>query len=138
LIQPVTFSLPTPPSTNALFRNVQGRGRVKTKLYKDFLACGLSAICQQQVEPVKGRVVMVMGIERENKRADIDNRIKALLDVIVKAGVLQDDRFVTGFAAAWLPVENGLSHVAIYPAQHLSLDFHPLQDGIFGSFYNNF
>jgi len=134
----VYFTLPTPPSTNALFRNVAGRGRVKTKLYKDFIAYGLSAIRQQRVEPVKGRVVMVMGIERANMRADIDNHVKALLDVIVKAGVLEDDRYVTGFAASWLPPAEGVAHVMIAPVAPLILAFEPAGDGVYGGFTEKF
>jgi len=131
----IYFTLPTPPSSNALFRNVAGRGRVKTGFYKDFLAYGLSAIRQQRVEPVKGRVVMVMGIERVNKRSDLDNRVKALLDVIVKAGVLEDDRFITAFAASWLPPAEGLSHVMIAPVEPMGLEFRPFQDAAYGGFY---
>jgi len=131
----VCFTLPTPPSTNALFRNVRGRGRVKTKTYKDFIAYGLSAIRQQHVEPVKGYVVLVIGVERKNKRADIDNHVKALLDVIVKARVLEDDRYVTALNLSWLPPADGLSHVAIYQVAPLTMAFEPADDGAYGGLF---
>jgi len=129
------FTLPTPPSTNALFRNVRGRGRVKTKNYKDFIAYGLLAIRQQCVEPVRGYVVLVIGVERKNRRADLDNHVKAILDVIVKAGVLEDDRYVTALSLSWLPPADGLSHVAIYPVAPLTLAFQPADDGAYGGFF---
>jgi len=134
----VSFYLPAPPSTNGLFRNVRGRGRVRTAEYNDFIAYGLSAISQQKPEPVKGYVVLSIGVERRSKRADIDNHVKALLDVIVKAGVLEDDRFVTAIAVSWLPPAEGLAHVAIYPVQHMNLYFQPSADGATGCFYTRF
>jgi len=39
----------------------------------------------------------------------------AMLDVIVKAGVIEDDRFVTAIAASWVPPVNRLNYVTIYP-----------------------
>jgi len=135
-MEPVTFTLPTPPSTNALYKNVKGRGRVRTKLYDDFLSFATVSIRRQEVKPIEGRVVVVIGVERTSVLADIDNRLKALLDVIVKAGVIEDDRFVTAIAVSWLPPAKGLSHVMIYPVQHLTLDFHPSPDGASGGWFN--
>jgi len=133
----ISFTMPTPPSTNALFKNIKGRGRVRTDKYNDFILFGITAIRQQKVKPIKGHVVMVIGVERMSGTADIDNRLKAMLDVIVKAGVLQDDRFVTGIAVSWLPAANGLSHVMILPVQHLTLDFYPSHNGTCGGWFEN-
>jgi len=134
-MSPVSFTLPTPPSTNALFKNVTGKGRVRTEEYNNFLAFGLVEIRRQRVRQVKGYVVQVIGVERMSGRADIDNRLKALLDVMVKAGVIEDDRFVTAIAVSWLPFARGETHISITPVQHMSLDFHPSQNGTCGGFY---
>jgi len=138
------FTMPTPPSANALFRNLPKRGRVKTARYNDFIRQGITAIRAQKVKPLKGYVVMVIGVERMSGRADIDNRLKALLDTIVMAGVLEDDRFVTAIALSWLPKANGLSHISIFPvgsplsedeSEKLSLTFHPSQQGDSGGWF---
>lgn|GEM_PF-1556642 len=113
LPQSVEFTMPTPPSTNTLFRNVKGIGRVKTRLYEDFIRMGMAAIRAQKVPPVTGNIIAVIGVERMSLSADIDNRLKALLDTIVMAGIIQDDRYITGLATSWLPAANGLSQIAI-------------------------
>ena len=130
--EPVAFHLPVPPSTNALFRNVKGRGRVKTAEYYDYTTLAITSIKMQRVKPVPGRVVLIVGVERARMTADISNRLKALEDVIVRAGIIEDDRLVTAIAICWLPPANGLAWVQVLPAQRLSLEFHPSTDAATG------
>lgn len=134
---PVSFSMPTPPSVNSIFRNVKGKGRVKTSVYDDFVRMGMAAIRRQCVGSVAGPVIAVFGVERMSLSADIDNRLKAMIDTIVKAGVIGDDRFITAIAVSWLPMANGLSHVTIYPVQALDLTFHPSTEGATGGWYRS-
>ena len=130
---PVAFHLPAPPSTNALFKNVPGRGRVKTRSYDDWRMMAHVALRQQRIKNVDGRCIVVIGVERGSLNADIDNTIKATLDIIVSAGVLTDDKFVTAIAITWLPMANGLAHVTILPVAETDLTFHPAKDGASGS-----
>lgn len=134
---PVHFTMPTPPSTNHLFKNVRGVGRVKASHYDDFLRMGVAAIRGQRVGKVSGHVVAVIGVERMSDRADIDNRLKALLDTIVSADVIEDDNRITALAIAWLPKANGLAHVSIYPVGQLFLTFHPSQNGASGGWFHS-
>jgi Holliday junction resolvase RusA-like endonuclease len=127
--------MPTPPSANALFKNVPGKGRVKAKAYDDFVRMGVSAIRRQDVGRLTGRLVAIFGVERMSDRADIDNRLKAMLDTIAEAGVIEDDRFVTAIALSWLPKANGLSWVRLLPAERLELTFHPSQNGASGGWF---
>lgn len=135
LPEPVSFTMPTPPSANHLFRNVKGVGRVKTAQYDDFIRMGVAAIRRQKVQPILGNVIVVLGVERMSDRADIDNRLKATLDAIVKAKTIEDDRFVTALAISWLPKANGLSHISIYPVQKMDLMFQPSQNGNSGGWF---
>ena len=132
-----SFTLPSPPSTNKLFRNVAGKGRVRTSAYVDWRMQALTAIRLQKIAPVGGRVIVLVGVERHSGQADIDNRLKAALDAIVDAGVIEDDRFVAAAFPFWMPPANHLAHVAIYPCQRLTLTFHPSQNGASGALVVN-
>ena len=138
LPSPVSFTIPTPPSTNALFKNVPGKGRVRTSAYDHWLAMAVTAIRQQRVPSIDFRVVMIMGVERMSLSADIDNRMKASWDSLVKSGALADDSLVTAFAAAWQPAANGLTRIALYPADRpLTITFQPSRDGASGGWFND-
>ncbi len=135
LPSPVSFTLPTPPSVNELYKNVKGVGRAKTGLYDDMIRRGVAAIRNQRVPDVAGYVIAIFGVERMSLSADIDNRLKSMLDTIVKAGIIADDRFVTAIAVSWLPKANGLAHVRLLPVQPLDLSFHPSHDGASGGWF---
>ncbi|MAM13048.1 MAG: hypothetical protein CML23_21870 [Rhizobiaceae bacterium] len=132
-LAPVSFSIPMPPSTNHLFKNVKGVGRVKTKAYQDFCLMAVAAIRRQKVAKIGGYVTMVWAVERSSLQADISNRLKAAEDAIVMSGIIDDDRFVTAHTITWAPKANGMAHVQIYPIQRMTLDFYPSQDGASGA-----
>lgn len=134
---PVSFTMPTPPSANHLFKNVKGVGRVKAAHYDDFVRMGIAAIRRQNVPSLAGNVIVILGVERMSANADIDNRLKAMLDTIVKAGVIADDSLITAIAIAWMPKANGLSHISILPVQKLEVRFHPSQNGTSGGWFFN-
>lgn len=132
---PVAFTLPVPPSVNELYRNLPGRGRVQSAVYHEFIRFGITSIRNQKVQPVPGRVMAIFGVERSSLAADIDNRLKAMLDTIVKAEVIKDDNMVTAIAVCWSPRANGLAHVILMPVQKIELSFLPSPDGASGGWY---
>jgi len=134
---PVEFTMPTPPSVNQLYRNLPGKGRVKTSLYFDYVSLGVTAIRGQKVEPIPGRVVAIVGVERTSLAADLDNRAKAIFDTIVKAGVLKDDSLITAICMVWLPKANGLAWIRLEPVAELFLQFQPSKDGAHGGLFVN-
>ena len=86
------ISLPWPPSANSLFLNVRGKGRVRTENYRKWATEAGWLLKSQHTrkfhEPVKVRVEL----NPPNARAfDLDNRNKALLDLLVEHGVIIDD-----------------------------------------------
>lgn len=115
--------LPSPPSANALFKNVRDRGRVKTELYGQWMSEAGWRLRLQRPAPVHGAVVVLIGVERTNSRADIDNRIKPTLDLLVAHKLIDDDSKVIGVAAAWSPARDSLMRVAIIPAADMVVRF---------------
>jgi Holliday junction resolvase RusA-like endonuclease len=129
----VQLTLPAPPSANALFRNT-ATGRVRTELYDQWLSHAGWRLRAQRPRLVAGPVVILIGVERTNALADIDNRIKPTLDLLVKQHVIEDDRFVIGVAAAWSPSRDGLMRVAIIPAANIAVRFQLADPGHGGWF----
>ena len=89
-------------------------------------------------DPVPGRVVIIMGVERSSLRADLDNTAKAAIDLLVSMRVIDDDRFVTGLVLAWMPQgghRTPIARIMVRPADPLTLNFHPHKDGATGGWF---
>lgn len=85
--------LALPPTSNNLFINVQGRGRVPSPKYREWKAIAQLAFARMQpasVFPVAVHIT-VCGGKGFRKGSDICNREKGILDAMVEAGVLPDD-----------------------------------------------
>lgn len=138
---PVQIELPAPPSVNHLFKNRRGGGRAETETYRDWKAQVAwrfhHAFGAQDKRPVifRGDVIVLIGVERSNGKADIDNLTKALLDALVRHRVIVDDNRVVGVATAWNPPGKRLARVAVLPAQSLTIEFHLAQTGAGGWHY---
>jgi crossover junction endodeoxyribonuclease RusA len=85
--------LPMPPSTNNLFINIPKRGRVPSSQYKAWKNAAGLTLNIQRPEKFTGAVDVRVGIPKRT-RGDIDNRVKALLDLLVAHGVIEDDKHV--------------------------------------------
>lgn len=132
LLSPVTFSCPVPPSVNAMFRNTK-RGRAKTPAYEAWRYQAAAAIRRQGVPHFPSHVVINMAFEIDLKRADADNRLKAMNDLLVDLGIIRDDSLIPGGLFSKLPPTNGAAHIQIWPAQSLTATFHVSQNGAGGS-----
>lgn len=95
------FKLPTPPTANNLFVNVQGVGRVVSKKYTAWRkeAAQLLQTQRRPAEPITYHVALDLKIPQQ--KGDISNRIKAPEDALVKAGILKDDSLVRRVSAEW-------------------------------------
>jgi Holliday junction resolvase RusA-like endonuclease len=88
------LSLSMPPlSVNNLFAN-KGRGRFATKLYMDWQTRALIELRRQGGWHVPGPVCVRLQFTRKQTKADLDNLAKPVLDILVKAGRIADDRNV--------------------------------------------
>jgi Holliday junction resolvase RusA-like endonuclease len=108
---PALLVLPGPISTNALFSNVPGRGRVMSKEYKAWKRLAEQTLAAQRPLPRFALPVCVTFYvgERHVGQMDSDNTLKAYMDAIKTAGVIHDDsrKWVRRTAAVWVPAMGG-------------------------------
>lgn len=97
------FTLPSlPPPLSACFTNVARNGRAATQIYRDWTISALWAIKAQRVKPVLGNVTVHYQMQRPSRRKmDLANREKGLSDVMVKAGIIEDDSRIIDLRLSW-------------------------------------
>lgn len=88
----LTLQLPFPPSTNNLFLNAKRKGRVITKAYegwRDVAGWNLKAqLPERMIGPVWVHITLH---SPDNRIRDVDNYIKAPLDLLVEHQVIEAD-----------------------------------------------
>jgi Holliday junction resolvase RusA-like endonuclease len=87
--------IPPPPSVNALFSNVAGKGRVRSAKYKQWAtAAGWKLQSQRANWPAlaEGQPYAVALRLPMDYRCDIDNAAKGPLDLLVSLGIVPDDK----------------------------------------------
>jgi crossover junction endodeoxyribonuclease RusA len=100
------FTLPYPVSVNGAFR--MHNGARLSKQYRKWRDDAAVELLSQRPRKHVGRVHVSIAFRApDRRRRDIDNLLKAVLDLIVKHGVIIDDsnKYVSGIAADW--VEQG-------------------------------
>lgn len=98
-----TVTLPWPPALNNLYLNV-GKRRIRTPRYDAWLAEALAAVREQRAKPVFGSFAASIAVRApDRRRRDLDGYFKATLDLLVKAGVIEDDSKANSLAIWWSP-----------------------------------
>lgn len=113
-----TCAMPFPPSTNTLYRNPtyaeKRRGQYKRPKTKDYLAWIRAAewdVAKGKgqrddngvLQTISGPVRVCMSLVKpDRRRRDLDNLLKAPLDLLCSCGVIQDDQQVQAITAEWL------------------------------------
>ena len=101
------FTLPLPPSVNALYRNVPKVGRVKTRAAKDWYTQAAVMMAQQHVRQVSGRICVTYSVGRhpDKRKRDVANYEKALSDSLVANKVIEDDSLIESLRIHWTDLE---------------------------------
>lgn len=89
------LKIPPPPSVNALFANVAGKGRVRSAKYRQWAtAAGWMLQSQRALWPAieAGKPYSVALNLPRNYRSDIDNAAKGPIDLLVSLGIVPDDK----------------------------------------------
>ena len=108
---PALVVLPDPISTNNLFVNVPGRGRVMSKDYTYWKRLAAQIIAAQLPLPkfaLPVQITFYVG-EKNTGLMDSDNTLKAYLDALKTAGIIHDDnrKWLRRAVAVWVPGMGG-------------------------------
>ncbi len=110
----IELQLPWPPTTNNLYTSYRSKSKGKirrllspeAKAYKGKVAW----ICRSQLgsyEPLKGRIHMAMKLHAPNeRRCDLDNRLKIVQDALTDARVWIDDEQIDSLSVMRGPVSS--------------------------------
>ncbi|MFG1302690.1 RusA family crossover junction endodeoxyribonuclease [Xanthobacter autotrophicus] len=83
--------LSPPPSLNNAFKNVRGKGRVKTAEYKAWRKDAAWQLHLQKPPRFTGQVSVTILVPKST-RSDLDNLNKGILDALQDVGVVANDR----------------------------------------------
>jgi Holliday junction resolvase RusA-like endonuclease len=91
----VTVMIPRPPSTNGLFSGA-GKKRVRSPVYRQWTELAGWELARQRPAKTAGAVSILVEVEEPSRgrRSDIDNRLKAAIDLLVTHSLIEsDDQF---------------------------------------------
>lgn len=112
--------LPVSPSVNSMYRNVVGVGRVKTTDYRNWLKHAGTLLNISRPVPF-GKMRVQLGVMiPEKTKGDLDNRIKAVQDLLVAHRVIDDDKQIWRIVAERHPEPDML--VSLMPYGEPSLE----------------
>lgn len=111
-MNPFTLTLPFPPSVNRYWRHVVVNGSARSLLSADgrkYKAdVGVEAARQRAPRGIASPVAAHITLHApDNRRRDVDNYAKGILDALVEAKVLDDDSQVRELFLVWGSVQRG-------------------------------
>lgn len=101
----VEIKLPNPPSANALFSTGVGR-RFKSRAYEIWIEEAGWRLLRQHPGSIKGKyeIEVTIGRGETRRKSDLDNRMKALSDLLVSHRVIEDDSLAERVTLSWGPI----------------------------------
>lgn len=106
--EPLVLNIPIPPSVNGAYANIGNKGRVKTAKLKGWLAeAGWKAKTHLPKPAIfgdvlfPGPVTVSIELRRPSPNSDLDNRCKAILDLLTISRVWKDDKQVSEIRMRW-------------------------------------
>lgn len=98
----ISLDLPFPPSLNGAYRNVAGRGRVKTSQYINWLQHAALEVRRQARGRIEGSYAFHMKATRPDRRPrDLGNLEKVVSDLCVTMGLVDDDSLCRRILLEW-------------------------------------
>ena len=105
-IHKALIKVPVPPSVNNAYANLYGKGRVPTKKLRQWRMHAGWVLNQQKFPHFVATVDVEISVPRRGRNADIDNRIKPILDLLTEHRLISDDKHVRRVSAQWIHSKN--------------------------------
>ncbi len=110
----IELTLPWPPTVNTYWRNFNGRTIISAKGREYRKAVADQVLIQRAAKHIDYAVkVENKAIRPDRRRRDLDNLLKALLDSMTYAGVMQDDALIEDLRVYWADEVGGMVKVTI-------------------------
>jgi len=110
----ITLTLPWPPSVNKYWRTFQGRMIISAEGRSYRKAVAEQVLIQRGAKHYTGKLCVVIEAFRpDNRRRDLDNLLKAVLDGCTHAGVWEDDSNIVDLRIYWADTIGGMLKVKV-------------------------
>lgn len=101
----ITLDLPMPPSVNRIWRRKGGGGMYLAKEYQDWIKQADGFLLAQKRElkgsAIKGPFELRLTISDRDRRGDLDNRLKTILDFCQRVNLISNDKHAEKITLQW-------------------------------------
>lgn len=110
----IEITLPWPPSVNTYWRMFKNR-MIISKEGREYRVAVQEQILLQKAAHhlIKPLAVEIEAWRPDNRRRDLDNLLKAVLDALAHSGVYQDDSQIVDLRVYWADERGGMLKVKI-------------------------
>jgi crossover junction endodeoxyribonuclease RusA len=110
----IELVMPWPPSVNKYWRTFQGRMIISAEGRSYRKAVADQVLIQRGAKHYAGKLCVVIEAFRpDNRRRDLDNLLKAVLDGCTHAGVWEDDSNIVDLRIYWAESIGGMLKVKV-------------------------
>jgi crossover junction endodeoxyribonuclease RusA len=110
----ITLTMPWPPSVNKYWRTFQGRMIISAEGRSYRKAVADQVLIQRGAKHYTGKLrVQIEAFRPDNRRRDLDNLLKAVLDGCTHAGVWEDDSNIVDLRIYWADTVGGMLKVKV-------------------------
>ena len=101
-----TVDLPFPPSANTIWRRGKGRTYRSAK-YKNWQQVASNMLLAQgRIRRIDGKFTAYIKLNEDAGRGDADNRVKVVLDLAQRCGLVADDKHCRRVTIEWVEAAN--------------------------------
>ena len=110
----IEMTLPWPPTVNTYWRYWQGKVLISKKGREYRKAVAGEVLLQKANKNIDYAMkVEIKAYRPDRRRRDLDNILKAILDSMTHAGVMQDDALIEDLRVYWADEQGGVVKITI-------------------------